>query len=190
MKNALDLLDQIIVQTVSTQEKTFLRALRNIAEHVERELDGDPDAPINGGNLVEAVAPALRACGLWPAPRAEWPWRRLCLAAQAGVAKGERMLVAFNVTGDVSGPPLVIVDGEALGVPTRAGAVLARLLATGGQGDWHLVAVRPGGAPQKKEIEAAERILAAGRLVDLPVQTVSIVTTRQSYLLGERGGES
>lgn len=99
-------------------------------------------------------------------------WRQVAEAMRGQVAIGERALLAFRVERPES--PVTLALGSALGSDTRAGAVLARLLAVPGEGAWWLVGVRPGGAPQKREIEAAERILAAARLVDLPFAGVVI----------------
>ncbi len=99
-------------------------------------------------------------------------WRQVAEAMRGQVAIGERALLAFRLERPES--PVTLALGSALGSDTRAGAVLARLLAVPGEGAWWLVGVRPGGAPQKREIEAAERILAAARLVDLPFAGVVI----------------
>jgi DNA repair protein RadC len=99
-------------------------------------------------------------------------WRQVAEAMRGQVAIGERALLAFRVERPES--PVTLALGSALGSDTRAGAVLARLLSVPGEGAWWLVGVRPGGPPQKREIEAAERILAAARLVDLPFAGVVI----------------
>lgn len=147
-------------------------------------LDGV--GPVKATRIAAAFELGRRGEGLKPpgdappppspaAPPAEAPqplWRQVAEAMRGQVAIGERALLAFRIERPES--PVTLALGSALGSDTRAGAVLARLLAVPGEGAWWLVGVRPGGAPQKREIEAAERILAAARLVDLPFAGVVI----------------
>jgi len=70
--------------------------------------------------------------------------------------------------------PLLLSLGEGLGKQTRAGAVLARMLAhPGGNGPFVIVAHRRIRYHAKRlEQYAADRIAAASRLVDMPLAAI------------------
>ena len=65
--------------------------------------------------------------------------------------------------------------GERLGPGTRPGALLARLLAEGGDTPWTLVSVRPGGPPTPGERRAAQGVARAATLLGMPNVRVVIV---------------
>lgn len=128
-----------------------------------------PHAPVSDPSAVHAP--------LVPA------WQRVAEAMRGQVAIGERALLAVRL--ERAEAPVTLALGDTLGAGTRAGAVLARLLASPGEGAWWLIGVRPGGPPQKKEREAAERIAAAARLVDLPLAGVVLVAGTRTWPLNE-----
>lgn len=166
-----DLIDRACVasKTGDLQGARLLTALALIAEHVCDELDGDLDAPIDAGGLVSVVCEVLQGCGLWPdASQVDY----------AGLARNylkgrDRGLVAVSPEGD-----FFIPLADDLSVSTRAGNVLARLLAANASG-YRIVMVRSGSTrPKKTERDAAERIAAAARLVDIPVSGITLATPK------------
>lgn len=121
-----------------------------------------------------------------PLPAAPEPfWRRVAAELRTQIAVGERALLAVRASR--AEPPVTLALGECLGTSTRAGAVLARLLAAPGNGPWFIVAVRPAGPVQKRERDAAERVVAAARLIDVPLAGLALAAGGQTHLLG---GES
>lgn len=125
----------------------------------------------------------LRESGLLPEP--EDAGVRLARALAGQISSGERALLA---TREGMEAPLTLALGECLGASTRAGAVLARLLAAGDGPPWVIVGARIGGQPQIRECDAADRIMAAAQLVDIPLLGVYLnVPLLGIYLL--RGGK-
>lgn len=152
-----------------------LTALERILSHVLVQLDGNPDAPLDSGDVVECVHDALLRAQLLPtsepAPADETVLARVLREGHDMVLNKEKALLATR--GD--GQWITLELGETLNQRTRAGRVLGRLLGTFGDGPWYIVASRPGTPrtpPMKVEHEAAERIAAAARLVDLPLAGV------------------
>lgn len=106
--------------------------------------------------------------------------------AAGTLPKGERGLVAVR---DGDAAVITLARGEALGQSTRAGAVLARLLTPPSREPWVVVAVRPGGPVLRREREAADRIWAASRLVDLPLRAIVQVRNNTVETLQEGNDE-
>lgn len=163
---------QVGLNTYENLNLRCLTALERILSHVVLCLDGDRDADINACDLAEVVMDALeRAKLLDPVPQAD-PQSELeqcVVVCRARVPPGAKMLYAL-CAGDVE--PIPLVQGETLGSSVRAGNVLARLLAADRNGPWYIVAMREGtvrSQPRKSERDAADRIAAAARLVDLPL---------------------
>ncbi len=152
-----------------------LTALERILSHVLVQLDGDSDAPLDSGDVVECVHGALLRAQLLPAgeptPADETVLARVLREGHDVVLNKEKALLATR--GD--GQWITLELGETLNQRTRAGRVLGRLLGTFGDGPWYIIASRPGTSrtpPMKVEREAAERIAAAARLTDLPLAGV------------------
>ena len=105
--------------------------------------------------------------------------------AQRSVKSGDSALIAVRPRADGEADAVVTLAlGAGLDALTRAGAILARLLATPGAGPWYVVAVRPSRRPTSaREIDAAERILAGSNLVDAGVAAVLLVTPRGTFPL-------
>lgn len=155
--------------------------------------------PVKATRIAAAFELGRRGRGSPPPERLPVPtgapavplWQQVADAMRGQVAIGERALLA--VRADQTQTPLTLALGDALGPNTRAGSVLARLLSSPGEGPWWLIGVRPGGPPQKKEREAAERIAAAARLVDLPLARVVLIAGNHAWPLNEaetiRGAE-
>ncbi len=95
----------------------------------------------------------------------------------ARVATGERAILAVAILPDnTAGAAITLTLGESVGQLTRAGAILARLLAASEPGcSWAVLSVRQGGRVHRTEREAAERIAAAAHLVDVPLTGVFLV---------------
>lgn len=151
-----------------------LKALEQILAHVVTALDGDRNADMNAGDTQEVVLDALERHGLLelappPAEDLSALERNLGMC-RARAIPGAKMLFAI-CAGDVE-PVLLENGGWALGNETRAGRILGRLLGTGRCEPWYIVAMRYGTArsqPRKHEQDAADRIAACARLVDLPL---------------------
>lgn len=114
-------------------------------------------------------------------PRARMSeWEVVALAVTGHVPGGERAILLVP-QGAVE--PTILALGESLGAKTRAGAVLAQALAAGQERPW-IVAFRPGSSRvMKQEFDAADRIMAGGRLVDLQPAGVILVTSGGARLL-------
>jgi len=119
------------------------------------------------------------------APPVEPSWRRVAAELRTQIAVGERAILAVRASR--AEPPVTLALGECFGSSTRAGAVLARLLAAPGSGPWYIVGIRPAGAVQKREQDAASRIAAAARLIDVPLAGLALAAGGQTHLLGEDG---
>ena len=152
-----------------------LTALERILSHVAVELDVNPDTPIDGGDLVEVTLDALRRAGLLEretSPSSGDVRERILRELRARVGDPDECIVATR--GDGVWAPL---DVGGLGQRTRAGAILARLLAVPGDGPWYIIAVRPGSprtVVKRVERDAADRIASAARLVDVPLAGISL----------------
>lgn len=88
---------------------------------------------------------------------------------QARITAGheEKAVVAVSSTGRG------LLLGFDLDQTFRAGRCLALLLGSADPApgeEWYLVALRPDGRKRRFETEAAERVLAASRLIDFPMQ--------------------
>jgi hypothetical protein len=132
-----------------------------------------------GTSVLRDDAPTAGADTSEPPPP---PWRAVTADLRAQIAVRERALLAVRASR--AEPPVTLALGEALGTATRAGAVLARLLAAPGSGPWWIVAIRPGGPVQKRERDAAERVAAAARLIDVPLAGLALAAGSQAHLLG------
>ena len=111
-------------------------------------------------------------------------------AAWAAAAGAETALYAVPMVDGRVQAPLHYLSTRCMGDDTRAGAVLARMMAHPGCVDeWALVSVRARGRKHRKsEIYAAERIAAAARLVDIPLSVVILVCgPRKGDILWEKG---
>lgn len=185
MKNELERLNSLIKHPGLSQEATkYLLALSHIAALVNDELDGDPDAPLNAGNVTEVVCDALQSCGLWPAAKQEHApeWEQFASIARGLIAQSDHAILAF-FPNDPGRAPITLALGGRMDRETRAGAVLAWLLASDCQGAW-IVYLRPGAVKvAKREAEAAARIMAAGRLVDFQPSGVVLVTPKGHQLI-------
>lgn len=135
--------------------------------------------PVSNGPNAD---PATTAAPVEPPHEPPPTWSTVADALRGQVAIGERALLAFQLERPAA--PVTLALGAALGAETRAGAVLARLLAGPTPGAWWIVGVRPGGPPQKREREAAERLLAAARLVDVPCAGIVLVAGQRAWPLG------
>lgn len=101
------------------------------------------------------------------------------LVDQARITAGheEKAVVAVSSTGRG------LLLGYDLDQTFRAGRCLALLLGsanpTPGE-EWYLVALRPDGRKRRFEKEAAERVLAASRLIDFPMQVAILAVKGRS----------
>lgn len=111
-------------------------------------------------------------------------------AAWTAAAGAETMMFAVPLVAGQVQVQLCYLSTACLGNDTRAGAVLARMMAHAERVDeWALVSVRARGRKHRKsERYAAERIAAAARLVDIPLSVVILVCgPRKGDILWEKG---
>lgn len=169
---------EVSLKTYENLNLRCLAALEQILTHVVTALDGDRDADMNAGDTQEVVLDALERHGLLelapPPPPAEdlSALERNLGMCRARAIPGAKVLFAI-CAGDVE--PILLENGGALGNETRAGSILGRLLGTGRCEPWYIVAMRYGTArsqPRKHERDAANRIAACARVVDLPLAGV------------------
>ena len=131
--------------------------------------------PVKATRIRAAFELALRAGPVEPAQEPVDP-----LASHLELLRGQVPTGATAILGYRPGSaeaPVTLTLGEPLGPATRAGALMARLLALPGAAPWWIVAVRPGGQPRKREQAVAQQLFAAAGLLDLPLEQVLVVGT-------------
>jgi len=152
------------------------------------DVEGVPSVPgvgpVKAARVRAAFALAARARGLLSAPHA--PQASPAARVDTGVSSyAERLGAMYRdrvAVGETAllghreeSAAVTLALGERLGQATRPGAVLARLLAEGGDAPWTIVSVRPGGPPTARERRAAHGITRAAGLLGMTNVRVVIV---------------
>ena len=138
---------------------------------------------VRSARIRAAFELGMRANGQEPAPEHVVPADPLAEHVdrlRGQVAAGERAVLGYRPGS--SEAPLTLALGETLGEKTPIGAFLARLVDSG-VGPWWLVAVRPRGAVEAREKDAAARLLQAAGLVGLDLARVLVLAGRRRWLL-------
>jgi len=163
----------------------FLGHIGGVSALARCDADGLPPmpgvGPVKAARVRAALALAARArdaqrplpASHAPSPRGGAPTygERLGALYRERVAAGESALLGHRD----EQAAVTLALGERLGPSTRPGALLARLLAQGGDAPWTLVSVRPGGPPTAGERRAAQGVTRAAALLGMTNVRVVIV---------------